>query len=96
MDWDAYVHLAFDELCRVGAGSPQVARRLVSALEDLRAVALPDRVAAVDRQLELLATAVTNGDAPLEPSFALAAGPAGHRSRRRSGLTAAHPAATRR
>ena len=24
MDWDAYVRLAFDELCRVGARSPQV------------------------------------------------------------------------
>ena len=45
MDWDAYVHLAFDEIRLAGAGSPQVTRRLVSALEDLRAVALPDRVA---------------------------------------------------
>jgi len=47
----------------------------VSALEDLRAVALPDRVAALDRQLEALASAVHGADAPdapLEPPFALA------------------------
>jgi uncharacterized membrane protein len=74
MDWDAYVRLAFDELCRVGARSPQVSRRLVSALEDLRRVALPDRVAAVDRQLASLVAAVHGADAPdapLEPPFAL-------------------------
>ena len=28
MTWDAYVHLAFDEIRQAGAGSPQVARRL--------------------------------------------------------------------
>ena len=28
MDWDAYVHLAFDEIRLAGAGSPQVSRRL--------------------------------------------------------------------
>jgi uncharacterized membrane protein len=75
MDWDAYVRLAFDELCRVGARSPQVARRLVSALEDLRAVALPDRLPALDHQLENLESAVRGADAPdspLEPPFALA------------------------
>ena len=74
MDWDAYVRLAFDELCRVGARSPQVARRLVSALEDLRAVALPDRIPALDRQLEILVAAVHGADspdAPLEPDFTL-------------------------
>ena len=74
MDWDAYVRLAFDELCRVGARSPQVARRLVSALEDLRAVALPDRVPALDRQLDILVGAVHGADAPdapLEPDFVL-------------------------
>ena len=35
MDWDAYVHLAFDEIRLAGAGSPQVSRRLQAALEDL-------------------------------------------------------------
>src|SRR4029079_7445991 len=35
MDWEDYVHLAFDEVRMVGAGSPQVVRRLVAALQDL-------------------------------------------------------------
>ena len=39
MDWDAYVRLAFEEIILAGAGSPQVERRLVAALEDLRTVA---------------------------------------------------------
>src|SRR4051812_43774787 len=54
MDWDAYVELAFDELRQAGARSPQVSRRLVAALEDLKRIALPERVPALDRQLRLL------------------------------------------
>ena len=41
MDWDAYVHLAFDEIRLAGAGSPQVTRRLSEALTDLETVARP-------------------------------------------------------
>jgi uncharacterized membrane protein len=37
MSWDAYVHLAFEEIRMAGSGSPQVTRRLKAALEDLRA-----------------------------------------------------------
>jgi len=40
-----------------GAGSPPVTRRLKAALLDLRSIAPPDRVAPIDRQLELLAAA---------------------------------------
>jgi uncharacterized membrane protein len=58
MSWEAYVHLAFDEIRMAGAGSPQVARRLKAALNDLREVALPDRVSVLDEQLELLQAAV--------------------------------------
>jgi uncharacterized membrane protein len=58
MGWNAYVELAFDEIRLVGAGSPQISRRLIAALEDLRTVALPDRVPVLDRQLDLLAAAV--------------------------------------
>jgi uncharacterized membrane protein len=58
MSWDGYVRLAFDELRLVGAGSPQVARRLRAALEDLTTVASPERRPALDRQLELLEAAV--------------------------------------
>jgi hypothetical protein len=57
MTWDDYVHLAFDEIRIAGAGSPQVSRRLVAALTDLRGVALPERVDVLDEQLELLRAA---------------------------------------
>ena len=58
MSWEGYVRLAFDELRLAGAGSPQVARRLRAALEDLRTVASPQRRPPLDRQLKLLAEAV--------------------------------------
>jgi uncharacterized membrane protein len=58
MSWEGYVRLAFDELRLAGAGSPQVARRLRAALEDLRTVVSPERQPPLDRQLELLEAAV--------------------------------------
>jgi uncharacterized membrane protein len=58
MSWEGYVRLAFDELRLVGAGSPQVARRLRAALEDLRTMAPPERRPPLDRQLKLLDNAV--------------------------------------
>jgi len=58
MDWDAYVHLAFDEIRIAGAASPQVSRRLIAALRDLADVVPPDREAALDRQLRLLGETV--------------------------------------
>ena len=61
MDWDAYVHLAFDEIRLAGAESVQVTRRLQAALTDLRSIALPDRIPALDHQLELLSSAVEQG-----------------------------------
>lgn len=57
MDWDAYVHLAFDEIRMAGAGSPQVARRLKASLVDLMSVAPDDRRPILERQLELLTVA---------------------------------------
>jgi uncharacterized membrane protein len=64
MTWDAYVHLAFGEIRLAGAGSPQVARRLQSALRDLLAIAPPDRRAVLQEQHDLLcadsAEALTN------------------------------------
>lgn len=54
MTWEAYVQLAFEEVRLAGAGSPQIVRRLASALEDLRTVAPPERRGALDRQLDLL------------------------------------------
>jgi uncharacterized membrane protein len=57
MSWDNYVQLAFDEIRLAGSGSPQVSRRLKAALEDLKSVAPEDRIAPLDRQLELLEAA---------------------------------------
>ena len=54
MSWEDYVHLAFDEIRMAGAGSPQVARKLLATLTDLRSFVPPDRVAPIDEQLELL------------------------------------------
>jgi uncharacterized membrane protein len=59
--WEGYVKLAFEELTLAGAGSPQVARRLFAALDDLLATAPAERRLPLERQRELLAAAV--GDA---------------------------------
>jgi uncharacterized membrane protein len=58
MDWDAFVHLAFDEIRLAGAESPQVTRRLAEALDDLERVAPPERRRALRVQRDLLRTAV--------------------------------------
>jgi uncharacterized membrane protein len=58
MTWEAYVHLAFDEIRMAGAGSPQVSRRLMAALVDLKTVVPPDRVAVLDEEARLLSDAV--------------------------------------
>jgi uncharacterized membrane protein len=54
MSWEAYVHLAIDEIRLAGAGSPQVSRRLVAALHDLLEVAPAERRPVLDEQLQLL------------------------------------------
>ena len=58
LSWTGYVRLALDELRIAGAGSPQVARRLRAALEDLKTIAPPSRQPELDRQLELLTLGV--------------------------------------
>lgn len=60
MTWEDYVHLAFDEIRLAGAGSPQVARRLRAALEDLLAVAPVGRKAPLREQLNLLQSGIQN------------------------------------
>lgn len=57
MSWEDYVHLAFDEIRMAGAGSPQIARRLRAALEDLLAIAPPERKGPLQQQLESLRSA---------------------------------------
>src|SRR5690606_15096866 len=58
MTWEDYVHLAFDEIRIAGAGSPQIARRLRAALEDLLNVAPEERKACLQEQLDLLKAGV--------------------------------------
>ena len=58
MAWEDYVHLAFDEIRMAGAGSPQVARRLRAALEDLLTVAPLERKCALREQLDLLQSGI--------------------------------------
>ena len=57
LNWEGYVRLAFDELRLAGAGSPQVARRLRAALEDILTVAPPERRRPLEHQLHLLGAA---------------------------------------
>ena len=58
MTWEAYVHLAFDEIRQAGAGSPQVARRLRAAIDDLTSYAPAERRAVLRDQLRLLDLAI--------------------------------------
>jgi len=57
MSWDAYIHLAFDEIRIAGAGSPQIARRLMAALADLQSVVPLERIQVLDEQVDLLSDA---------------------------------------
>src|SRR3954454_15430300 len=54
LDWDAYVHLAFDEVRLAGAASPQVPRRGGAPLDDSVGGAPADRRPALHRQRALL------------------------------------------
>jgi uncharacterized membrane protein len=58
MAWEDYVHLAFDEIRMAGAGSPQIARRLRAALEDLLTIAPRERKSSLREQLDLLNSGV--------------------------------------
>lgn len=58
MTWNDYVRLAFTEVRLAGAGSPQVARRIRAALNDLLTVAPEDRRPVLELQLDLLLGAV--------------------------------------
>lgn len=60
MSWEAYIHLAFDEIRIAGAGSPQVTRRLKAALDDLKAIVPEHRVGILELQLDMLTAAATD------------------------------------
>ncbi|GAB3546294.1 DUF2254 domain-containing protein [Arthrobacter tumbae] len=59
LSWDGFVELAFDEIRRSGAASPQITRRLMSALNDLLKLAPEDRRPALERQRKLLQESMT-------------------------------------
>jgi uncharacterized membrane protein len=71
LDWDAYVLLATEEIRLAGAGSPQITRRLRAALTDLRAVAPPERLDVIDRQLKRLRNSAEETLNPEDVAFAL-------------------------
>lgn len=78
LTWDDYVRLAFVEVRLAGAGSPQVTRRLESALQDLRRFAPEDRRAVIDEQLDLLDEAIAVAlDDPRDIELARAPDPSG-------------------
>jgi uncharacterized membrane protein len=83
LDWDGYVRLAFDEIRLAAGGYPQVTRRLEAALVDLRTVAPPERRAALDRQLRLLADGVARARRRGRPPRRPRRRHAGHRLGRR-------------
>jgi uncharacterized membrane protein len=58
MNWDAFVHLAFEEIRRAGVRSPQIVRRLEAALRDLLAIAPAERRPVLQHQLDQLERAV--------------------------------------
>jgi uncharacterized membrane protein len=71
MNWESYVHLAYEEIRQAGAGTPQVARRLRASLEDLIEYAPPHRRPVLRDQLRLLDLAVHAQVAEHDIPFAL-------------------------
>jgi len=72
MDWDRFVLLSFEEIRRAGAASPQVSRRLIAALDDLRDITTEDRRAVLDHERRLLREATEASRQPgADPAFDL-------------------------
>lgn len=66
-DWDAYVHLALDEICQFGRRSIQVHRRVRALIADLLQVVPASRRAVLEQQLETLEAGVRDAfDTPHE------------------------------
>jgi uncharacterized membrane protein len=68
MDWESYVHLAFDEIRLAGASSPQVTRRITEAIADLFTVVPLNRRAVLEEELALLRRDVDRSDTGAENS----------------------------
>src|SRR3954452_4358672 len=60
MQWEDYVHLAFDEIRQAGASSPQIARRLRAAIDDLLHTAPADRREVLREQSRMLDRAIAD------------------------------------
>ena len=90
MSWEAYVHLAFDEIRQAGASSPQVARRLRASLEDLRGYAPAERIPVLDEQIALLEEEVRRVVPEAELAFSLVP------DRQGIGVRSGEPSASRR
>ena len=89
MNWDAFVHLAFDEIRLAGARSPQVTRRLIAALDDLAMVAPPDRLPVLCEQRSALLAAADDSLADgYDTAFAVVP------DRQGIGVNAGHPVDT--
>lgn len=71
MSWEAYLHLAFDEIRMAGSASPQVSRRMQAALVDLISVAPPERVLSLEEQIRLLQDATRSEVAERDLDVAL-------------------------
>jgi uncharacterized membrane protein len=67
LTWPGYVVLALDEIIRVGAASPLVARRLLAALDDLLEVAPPERRPPLEAERRRLLDRVNDADVEILP-----------------------------
>ena len=75
--WEALVDLAFHEICLFGSGATQVTRRMAWILADLRVVAPPERIPALDAASRRLAEAVARALPPELQADALTPDPLG-------------------
>ncbi|MGT2425818.1 DUF2254 domain-containing protein [Amnibacterium kyonggiense] len=67
LGWPGWVRLVFEEVVEVGGGSPVVARRLLAAIDDLLAVAPPDRRAPLQQHRDRLLAAAEDAGVRLVP-----------------------------
>ncbi|HEX7719686.1 MAG TPA: DUF2254 family protein, partial [Woeseiaceae bacterium] len=78
ISWQAYVRLAFVEIRLAGAASPQVSRRLMAALTDLREWAPAERTEVIDEEIRLLDALVRSStDEADDAEFGLDGDPVG-------------------
>lgn len=77
LQWEGFVQLAFDEIRQAGTGSPQVTRRLASALDDLISVAPEERRPALEHQRELLLSPGSSATSDADRQAALVSDPSG-------------------